>query len=460
MGPYTVLTKDEEDLLVHWVCTMAKVGFPITKLKLLDSVQHLIEQLKCKNPFVFNHPGKTWYSAFLKRHPNIGIRMSQNLTSSTAGVKPEAIRSWFEIDKYLTENTFRSILQSSTRVFNLDETAFFLNPKGNKVLALKGEKKVYQIPQEVAESVPKHWRIGKSKTGWMTGPLFFEFITNVFLPYLLEKKLPLPESLKIKVHQWRLEHLDQPVLKKIHFAPLLEQTLDEFIKPSVLQNGFRRTGLVPWNPEAVDYSKIPSVSDDVIITSHRTATSEKLNLRVGLESTSDVWGGNINDQSLVLLWREIKNDCHNSILSQSVDDTHNCVANQNEKVEEGNVHPDEKQNKEVIESKKQEDMKSLAGNNQNKERQETNVTDQCVTPKNSMKNSDFPQCASIGNINRKSGDPLIPSPFKRALFWLQNTEKQGKRRLREKLPSVVTSNQWQEYHHKKEQLKPKRKTKI
>ncbi|XP_047105282.1 inverted formin-2-like [Schistocerca piceifrons] len=34
-----------------------------------------------------------------------------------------------------------------------------------------------------------------------------------------------------------------------------------------------------------------------------------------------------------------------------------------------------------------------------------------------------------------------------------NTGKQGKRRLRERLPSVVTSNQWQEYHHKKEQLK-------
>ncbi|XP_046988230.1 inverted formin-2-like [Schistocerca americana] len=66
------------------------------------------------------------------------------------------------------------------------------------------------------------------------------------------------ESWKNKVHQWRLEHLDQPVLKKIRFAPLLGQTLDEFIKPPALQNGFRRIGLVPWNPEAVDYSKIPS----------------------------------------------------------------------------------------------------------------------------------------------------------------------------------------------------------
>ncbi|XP_047118187.1 uncharacterized protein LOC124798713 [Schistocerca piceifrons] len=229
--------------------------------------------------------------------------------------------------------------------------------------------------------------------------------------------------------------------------------------------------LVPWNPEAVDYSKIPSVSDEVILTTNRTATSETLNLRVGFEvletytgkdklscfeSLSDVWEGNINDQSLFLLWKEIKNDCHNSILSQSVDDTNNCVANQNEKLEEGNVHPDEKQNNEVIKNKKQEEMKILAGNNQNKEREEINVTDQCVTPKNSMKNSDFPQCASSGNINRKSGDQPIPSPFKRALFWPQNTGKQGKRRLREKLPSVVTSNHWEEYHHKKEQLELQR----
>lgn len=82
IGPDTVLTKEEENILVQWILTMAKTGFPITKPELLDSVKHLIEELKRQNPFVGNRPGKTWYNAFLKRHPNIGIRTAQNLTSS------------------------------------------------------------------------------------------------------------------------------------------------------------------------------------------------------------------------------------------------------------------------------------------------------------------------------------------------------------------------------------------
>ncbi|KAK9739034.1 hypothetical protein QE152_g9327 [Popillia japonica] len=48
---------------------------------------------------------------------------------------------------------------------------------------------------------------------------------------------------------------------------------------------------------------------------------------------------------------------------------------------------------------------------------------------------------------------IIPSPFKRALFWPDVKEKTGKRTKKEKLPSVATSKQWQEYHSKKTQIK-------
>lgn len=556
MGPDTVLTKEEENILVQWIVTMAKAGFPITKPELLDSVQHLIEELKRENPFVGNRPGKTWYNAFLKRHPNIGIRMAQNLTSSRAAVRKEALQRWYaEVDEYLTESNYKTILDSPERVFNLDETAFFLNPKGNKVLALRGEKNVYQqvnadekecltvlvtgnangelapplivfkytrIPQELSESVPKHWGIGKSETGWMTGPLFFEFITNVFHPFLLEKKIPLPvivfidghashltlhtskfckengiilvallpnsthllqpmdvavfrvlkENWKKKVHQWRLNHLDQPVLKKIHFARLLEETLAEFITPSILQNGFRKTGLVPWNPEAVDYSKIPALTNDVAPSTYRSSTSEEL--RVGLEilekyieedklssfrSSNDVWEGNMNDHSLFLLWKKIKNDCDNSIpsISQSsgeVDHTNHTEEIQDEEVEERVGMPDENINNEIIENRKVEEAVFIAEQNLNNKKERTDMTYQCVTPNDSPRNPPLSQNASSGgSISSKSGDKLIPSPFKRALFWPENTEKPGKRRSKEKIPSVVTSKQWQEYHEKKEEAK-------
>lgn len=535
MGPDPVLTNEEEYILEDWILTMAKAGFPITKSELLDSVQHLIQELQRKNPFLDNRPGKTWYNAFLKRHPVIGIRMAQNLTSSRAAVKEETVKWWFkEVDEYLTLNNFKEILEHPHRVFNLDETAFFLNPKGNKVLARRGERNVYQqvnadekdcltvlvtgnangeiapplivfkyarIPLQLSESVPKHWGIGKSETGWMTGALFFEFISNVFHPFLLEKKIPLPvivfidghashltlhtskfckehgiilvallpnsthliqpmdvavfrvlkENWKKKVHQWRVSNLDQPVLKKIHFAPLLEETMAECITPSILQNGFRKTGLVPWNPEAVDYSKIPTASrpnDPAPSTSRHIIPKE---IRVGLEclemyidkeklesfrSSSDVWEGNVNDCSLFLVWKKMKEDSDKSMSSRSIGETelvNHIQQNHNIDTEEGI---------------------DIADQNQNNREEETDMRDQCATPKRITGIPHVNQnTLSGGNIREESDNKLIPSPFKRALFWPENTQKAGKRRPRENVPSVVTSKQWQEYHEKKKEAK-------
>ncbi|KAJ8932035.1 hypothetical protein NQ314_015008 [Rhamnusium bicolor] len=70
--------------------------------------------------------------------------MSQNLTSNRANVSEENIRLWFkEVETYLQDNKHFDIVSDPSRVFNTDETAFFLNPKGGKVLARRGEKAVY-----------------------------------------------------------------------------------------------------------------------------------------------------------------------------------------------------------------------------------------------------------------------------------------------------------------------------
>ncbi|KAJ8887474.1 hypothetical protein PR048_013689, partial [Dryococelus australis] len=277
MGPQPMLTREQDDVLVTWITTVAKAGFPITKTELLD----------------------------------IGHQESRS--------------RWFEeINNYLNENNYENILDQPERVSNLDESTFFLNTKGNKVLRVKVEKNVYQqasadekeclmvlygVPHELADSVPKHWGIGKSETGRRTAPLFFEFITNIFYFFLVEKKIPLhviifvdgyashftlhtskfcedhgiiliallpntnylilpmdiavlpvlKEAWKKKVHQWRMQYLDDQALKKIHFAPLLAETLNEYITPSILKSGFRKFGLVLWNPAAVDTSKIPTM---------------------------------------------------------------------------------------------------------------------------------------------------------------------------------------------------------
>ncbi|KAH9631277.1 hypothetical protein HF086_003713 [Spodoptera exigua] len=57
----------------------------------------------------------------------------------------EALSNWFsEISEFFKEKSLESVTRTPKRVFNCDETAFFLNPKGNKVLAVTGKKTVYQ----------------------------------------------------------------------------------------------------------------------------------------------------------------------------------------------------------------------------------------------------------------------------------------------------------------------------
>lgn len=59
----------------------------------------------------------------------------------------EQLLNWnLEVERYLEEKELQEILHStgSYKSFNADESAFFLNPKGGKVLVRRGDKTVYQ----------------------------------------------------------------------------------------------------------------------------------------------------------------------------------------------------------------------------------------------------------------------------------------------------------------------------
>jgi len=44
-------------------------------------------------------------------------------------------------------------------------------------------------------------------------------------------------------------------LTKYEFAPLLNQVINTRLTKEIVKNGFRTTGLFPWNSSANDYSK-------------------------------------------------------------------------------------------------------------------------------------------------------------------------------------------------------------
>lgn len=214
MGPETILSIEEENVLERWVLHLAAAGFPVSKDQLLDRVQELFKKTGKVTPFIDGRPGRHWYLSFLKRHPIISKRITQNLTNARANVTEQNIRKWFaEVHQFLLDNHCLDILDDPDRIFNTDETAFFFSPKGGTVLAKKGQKAVYshinndekecltvlftgnaagvlappmvvypyvQLPQSIVYSMPVNWAIGRSDSGWQTGQTFYEFMANVF----------------------------------------------------------------------------------------------------------------------------------------------------------------------------------------------------------------------------------------------------------------------------------------
>lgn len=79
--------------------------FPVTKEQLLDSVQKIISEKNLDScPFTNHRPGKKWYSAFLKRHPDLSERTSQNLNKATDEVTEDDIIRCLEVIKGFLKN--------------------------------------------------------------------------------------------------------------------------------------------------------------------------------------------------------------------------------------------------------------------------------------------------------------------------------------------------------------------
>lgn len=231
-GPDSILGLDNENRLVEWILHMHKNRFPITKEQLLNSVQMLLNEMKKETPFTDNRPGRHWYAAFLQRHKELTLPMSQNHTHNRASVTKEKLRVWFhEIDAHFREKHLTDL--DASRVFNCDETAFLLNPKGPRALVPKGEKTVYsfttgdereclttlfcgnangqllppmvmftyqRIPHNIAATMPPGWGMGRSDTGWMTSETFYDYVVHVFHPWLVENNIEFPVVLYLDGH--------------------------------------------------------------------------------------------------------------------------------------------------------------------------------------------------------------------------------------------------------------------
>ncbi|KAH0808864.1 hypothetical protein GEV33_013927 [Tenebrio molitor] len=142
----------------------------------------------------------------------------------------------------------------------------------------------------IVDSIPSGWFLGRSESGWMRSDTFYEYIANGLNKWLDENKVTRPILLLVDGHKSHLSvelsqfshergiilyalppnttHIMQPADVSV-FKPLKtnwkktvrqwqakpENVLQDESLPQTIQNGFRKCGLFPFNPEAVDYSK-------------------------------------------------------------------------------------------------------------------------------------------------------------------------------------------------------------
>lgn len=339
-GVQPVLNIQEEKRVVDWVHYLGKCGFPVTKEQLLDTVAALVKNLERPNPFKDGRPGKNWFLGFLKRHPTLSKRVAQNLPLSRNQITEGSIRGWFgRVHSHFEDNNLFEVFEDPKRIYNCDETAFFLCPKEKQVLVKKGSKRVYNrvandekecltvlvtvsadgdiappmvlypykrdIPKNIKLSVPGWWGLGYTESGWMTMESFYEYITNVFYPWLCENEvtfpivlfldghtshisLPLTTFCKEKeivlvallpnathvlqpldvavfrpvkgtwkdiVHDFRINN-DYKRLKRPDFAKEVQKCFDRCLKAETIRNGFRCCGIFPFDPNNINYEKL------------------------------------------------------------------------------------------------------------------------------------------------------------------------------------------------------------
>ncbi|XP_057336368.1 uncharacterized protein LOC130674929 [Microplitis mediator] len=331
-GPSTYLSQEEENQIIGWIFYLRDRGFSVTKNQLLDSVRDLIIRLGRTTPFTDSRPGRHWYEGFLRRHPDVAEKIIKNLTHSRASVTKKSLRHWFlEVKHHLEVKNLINI--PGSRIFNAEVSRFQLSSKPDQIITRDSKKLnkdsandrdnietlliinaagdvvppmvVYpyqRIPHNVSKNLPEGWFMSASATGAITGELIYDYIKNLFHPWVVENKIQLPVVLYVDgnsnltlplVNYCRKNniellglcpnaaHLLQPMevavlrplkatwkqvvnehlggnlkgFKKDNFAPLLDKALKSIDGLSdFIKSGFKTCGLHPFSIEVVNYN--------------------------------------------------------------------------------------------------------------------------------------------------------------------------------------------------------------
>lgn len=127
-----------------------------------------------------------------------------------------------------------------------------------------------------------------------------------------------------------LPNTNKQEIRNKNFAPILNTVIQDVISIPMLQNAFGACGLFPFNASAIDYSKLVTgevnidkaqnknncdvtnlIPDSVDFTSHLKFIESFIEPKKIVEfenfiSKESAWSGQIQDESLFILWKKLK----------------------------------------------------------------------------------------------------------------------------------------------------------
>ncbi|XP_022833931.1 uncharacterized protein LOC111361769 isoform X1 [Spodoptera litura] len=218
-----------------------------------------------------------------------------------------------------------------------------------------------RLSADITSKVPSNWGIGLSDNGWMKAEVFHDYIESVLHPHLIKKGTKFPIILFVDGHKTHLTFAVSELCKKLeivlialypnctrllqpadvsafkplksgwqktvlewrrnnpsvaltknNFVPLLDKTIKNTISASTVINGFRATGICPWNVNAVDYTKclrkanipLTETFNKKINENPKVMTKEDFRNIIGASKMSQIEGGALKPEESYLqkLW--------------------------------------------------------------------------------------------------------------------------------------------------------------
>ncbi len=230
------LSDEEEEALVAHILLLSKLGFGMDRPTIADVVKVYLDGEDRKTAFLENRPGADWMQGFLERHKHrLSVRKAEKLVLNRArGINQAVIAQWY--DRLAAKLELLGITNEPMNIHNCDETGLLLESGEKKIICRRGTRNplvlsglnqkemitvLFSVNAEgmhpppfvlykatsttmIAESWttggPPGTAYGTSPSGWMTEGNFFQWMEQVFVPWVSSLNSDRPHLLILDGH--------------------------------------------------------------------------------------------------------------------------------------------------------------------------------------------------------------------------------------------------------------------